>query len=91
MRPWLVEVEGADLGLDNGPVGFFANRFVLANSKSAAVEQAFAITVKGWRRRFQTIGGSPPRLFAGEVQQIGWMHYLTHKRQNRGYTFFLEE
>lgn len=91
MRPWLVEVEGAELRLANGPVGFFANRFVLANSKAAAIERAFAITITGWRRRVSNVGGSTPRLIAGEVRQIGWIHYLTHRRQNRGHAFFMKE
>ena len=91
MRPWLVEVEGAELGTVNGPVGFVANRFVLASSESAAIKRALTITTKGWERRLHEIDATTLRIIAGEVRQIGWMHYLTCKRQNRGHALFMEE
>lgn len=88
MRPYLVEVEANGLVIPDGPIGFIANRFVLAKSERDAIDKAFALTLRGSNGWLE---GKKPRLSANYVRRIGIWHFLTHRRQNRGHAFFMEE
>jgi hypothetical protein len=85
MRFYLVYLEGTKLGLDDGPLGFFANRFVRAASAVEAEEAAKALSLKIWAQNgFATI----PELEVLEVTPVGFVRGILSQRQNSGHTFY---
>lgn len=87
MRFYVVEIEGRDLKIPDGPIGFFANRYVLAGSSADAEKRARRVMLRQWSKSFDSV----PNLKANRIEPIGLLHALRNLRQNRGHTFYLED
>ena len=86
-----VTVEADGLAFD-GAKGFFANRYVLADTPAEARRRAVAMTLRDWTTGGRKgASGKVPNVFATDSAKIGFLDYLSGRRQNHRHVFYEED
>jgi hypothetical protein len=88
---YLVEIEADRLGIPDGPLGFIANRWVIAASVDGARRKALLMTQRVWERKWVPPGSRNLALTAVRAERVSFVRWSRGLKQNSGHIFYEQD
>lgn len=85
---YLVQIEADRLGVPDGPLGFIANRWIVAASVHGAQRKALRMTQRVWERKWVPPGSRNLALVVARTERVSFVRWLGGRKQNGGHIFY---